>query len=125
MIKISGVVTVKTINGRNGPFNVGRLVTEIGEFAVKEGIEEYDPGQYEGDFAISRIYQASYAIGGRTTTEVPSGDEALFGELWPLGEKVKLDPTVDREVLRRQSARLKELGYQFQPVGRVFMQAAH
>ncbi|MDD3450187.1 MAG: DUF3275 family protein, partial [Gammaproteobacteria bacterium] len=38
MIKISGAVTVKTINGRNGPFNVGKLVTEVGEFSVKEGI---------------------------------------------------------------------------------------
>ncbi|GAB4361008.1 MAG: DUF3275 family protein [Gammaproteobacteria bacterium] len=156
MIKISGAVTVKTINGRNGPFNVGKLVTEVGEFSVKEGIEEFDPGQYEGEFTISRIYQASYAIGGRSITEVratlvaialtgldtttaqeeeppaepepelpatgvPSEDKALFGQLWPLGEKVKLDPTVDREILRRQATRLKELGYRFQPVGRIFV----
>lgn len=39
------------------------------------------------------------------------GDAALFGLLWPLGESVKLDPTIDRRALRAQIARLGELGY--------------
>lgn len=161
MIKLSGSVQIRSINGRNGPFNVGRLNTEIGEFAVKRGIEEFDDGVYSGEFTISRIYPASFVIGGRSivevradieaialvdvdtsageestvpvvetepepepTTPLPDEDAALFGELWPLGEKVKLDPTVDRPLLRRQATRLKELGYQFQPVGRLFQKAA-
>lgn len=39
------------------------------------------------------------------------GDAALFGILWPLGEAVKLDSTIDRRALRAQIARLGELGY--------------
>jgi len=39
------------------------------------------------------------------------GDPALFGLLWPLGESVKLDSTIDRRALRAQIARLGELGY--------------
>ena len=39
------------------------------------------------------------------------GDAALFGLLWPLGESVKLDSTIDRRALRAQIARLGELGY--------------
>ncbi|URW83076.1 DUF3275 family protein [Alcaligenes sp. DN25] len=39
------------------------------------------------------------------------GDAALFGILWPLGESVKLDSTIDRRALRAQIARLGELGY--------------
>ena len=161
MIKLSGSVQIRSINGRNGPFNVGRLNTEIGEFAVKRGIEEFDDGVYSGEFTISRIYPASFVIGGRSIVEIradveaiarvdvdtnaaedstvslvepepepesvtslPDEDAGLFGELWPLGEKVKLDPTVDRPLLRRQATRLKELGYQFQPVGRLFQKAA-
>ncbi len=156
MIKLTGSLTVKTINGRNGPFNVGRLDTDIGEFNVKEGIVEFDPGQYAGEFTISRIHPASYVIGGRsvvevravvhsialtdldtsvddapekpltepepeTQTEPLSDDKKLFGDLWPLGDKVKLDSTVDRDLLRQQVIRLKEdLGYEFQPVGRFF-----
>jgi len=39
------------------------------------------------------------------------GDVALFGLLWPLGDSVKLDSTIDRRALRAQIARLGELGY--------------
>ena len=39
------------------------------------------------------------------------GDAALFGLLWPPGESVKLDSTIDRRTLRAQIARLGELGY--------------
>ena len=157
MIKLAGKVVIRTVEGRNGPFNVGRLITEIGEFAAKRGIEEFDPGTYEGDFAVSRIYPATYSAGGRSIVEVRadidsialidvdtrpteeaeppiedepetpvtahadagSPDEALFRTLWPLpSEPFKLDPTIDRGVLRQQAARLKDLGYKFNPVGR-------
>ena len=40
------------------------------------------------------------------------GDAALFGILWPLGESVRLDSTIDRRTLRAQIARLGELGYE-------------
>lgn len=40
-----------------------------------------------------------------------SDDVALFGTLWPLGESVKLDSTIDRRTLRAQIARLGDLGY--------------
>lgn len=158
MIKLTGSLTVRNIHGRNGTFNVGRLETEIGEFSVKDGIVEFDPGQYTGEFTISRIHPAAYVIGGRsvievravvssialtdldtsfedspeeplnepepeTQTEPPSDDEKLFGEAWPLAETVKLDSTVDRNLLRQQVVRLKELGYVFSPVGRFFKKA--
>lgn len=174
MLKLSGVLTIRTIDGRNGPFNVGRLVTDLGEFSVKETIlDQYEQGKYEGDFGISRIYPAYYVAGGRlvvevratletmalagidalspddvapvaepdpieenaaTTTEQPAAedrtpvssdvdpDETLFGELWPLGTRVKLDPTVDRTRFRRQKEQLKLLGYQFQPLGQYWEQ---
>lgn len=44
--------------------------------------------------------------------DVPDSDDAaLFGLLWPLGESVKLDSTIDRRTLRAQIARLGVLGY--------------
>ncbi|WP_425522722.1 DUF3275 family protein [Xanthomonas phaseoli] len=39
-IIVSGQLTLRTIRGRNGPFNVGRLVTPHGEFAVKGRSEQ-------------------------------------------------------------------------------------
>lgn len=42
-------------------------------------------------------------------------DVELFGHIWPLGESVKLDSTVDRGMFRAQISRLKQLGYRFEP----------
>ncbi|HIE56279.1 MAG TPA: DUF3275 family protein [Chromatiaceae bacterium] len=204
MITLQGTLTVRTINGRNGPFNVGRLLTEIGEFAVKDPeLDQYEEGRYEGNFGINLIYPTSYVAGGRMVMEVrariglwslndiddlkpddqapivepdpleelpPSGTvpspkeegaaeppsdtvskkddtakpaedqpqtptagiqpeaadkelEALFGELWPLGKEVKLDPTVDRSRFRRQRDHLKAAGYQFRPLDQIWVQS--
>ncbi len=192
MIKLSGVLTIKSIDGRNGRFCVGRLVTGLGEFTVKDTLlEQYDPGKYEGDFGISRIYPYSYFANGgvrveiracvesialagierltpeeerMTAAEPDPRDEApaearqasagagtsqddsatcalqgkngwsiggtsnpdvdLFGALWPLGDEVKLDPTVDRALFRSQHDRLRALGYRFQAVGQIWVKRA-
>jgi hypothetical protein len=201
MITLQGTLTVRTINGRNGPFNVGRLLTEIGEFAVKDPeLDQYEEGRYEGTFGINLIYPTSYVAGGRMVMEVrariglwslddiddlkpedqepivepdpleetppvgatsasddarqpeadtdartehtaepievepqtttadtpPEADQslaALFGELWPLGKEVKLDPTVDRSQFRQQRDHLKAAGYQFRPLDQLWVQA--
>lgn len=41
-------------------------------------------------------------------------DKDTFGDLYPLGVEVKLDPTVGRTKLRAQCDRLKLMGYKFQ-----------
>ena len=200
MITIPGQLAIKTIHGRNGDFNVGRLATSIGEFVVKNAeLDQYAEGKYEGDFAIAEIRPSTYSANGRmvieirallggmtlsnidalsrddarrlspqeidpideeaqtaapTATTAPKaagrkkvrsprdplvdttpfgsepaatsaeasadaddgGDAALFGALWPLGDVVKLDATVDRRVLRQQRDRLGDLGYEFAPL---------
>ncbi|SFY09308.1 DUF3275 family protein [Azotobacter vinelandii] len=47
----------------------------------------------------------------KTPAPETEADAVLFGLLWPLGETVKLDTTVDRSALRAQCKRLGELGY--------------
>ncbi|MBP7654958.1 MULTISPECIES: DUF3275 family protein [Pseudomonadota] len=198
-ITVPGQLTLRTIRGRNGPFNVGRLVTPIGEFAVKDAeLEQYPEGKYDGDFAIRYIYPKAYPTAGGMRFEIranldgmtlsgldklsrdearsfaaqevdpldeelgvppaatpaaepkpaseparpapvraskdplvdttpfgvdapstaavafgdpDSDDAALFGLLWPLGESVKLDSTIDRRTLRAQISQLGKLGY--------------
>ena len=194
MITIPGQLAIKTIHGRNGDFNVGRLATSIGEFVVKNAeLDQYREGKYDGDFVIVEIRPSTYNANGRMVIEIrahlggmalsnidalsrdearqlspqevdpideetqapapdttkatarpksrssrdplvdttPFGSEpaaafseasaeaddaALFGALWPLGEIVKLDATVDRRVLRQQRDRLGVLGYEFAPL---------
>lgn len=197
MITLPGQLAIKTIHGRNGDFNVGRLATSIGEFVIKNAeLDQYDEGKYEGDFIITEIRPSTYSTSGRMVIEIrahlggmtlsnidplskddahrlspqevdpideeaqahrltpasiaptvaappvaidplidttpfgvetPSkleakaeieqqGDAALFGALWPLGDIVKLDATVDRRLLRQQRDRLGALGYEFTPL---------
>ncbi|MFA6094343.1 MAG: DUF3275 family protein [Candidatus Paceibacterota bacterium] len=194
MVKLPGVLHIKLISGRNGDFRVGRLVTEIGEFAVKDAeLDQFEEGRYEGVFGISQIYPASYPANGRFVVEVRArlnqialatedapepvdntglesdpldepapaflaapkteiiphpvhverddanttpaastdaeaeaeaeADVELFGLLWPLANPLKLDPTVDRNMFRRQRDRLKALGYTFQAIGQQWLKS--
>nr|WP_297354110.1 DUF3275 family protein [uncultured Caldimonas sp.] len=196
MITIPGQLAIKTIHGRNGDFNVGRLATSIGEFVIKNAeLDQYAEGKYDGDFIITEIRPSTYTASGRMVIEIrahlggmtlssidrlsrdeasrlspqevdpideevaapapaaapptskppakrkaraagdpledttPFGvadpqakadteaqDAALFGTLWPLGDVVKLDATVDRRTLREQRDRLGVLGYEFEPL---------
>lgn len=210
MIKIPGRLSVRTIHGRNGPFNVGRLCTPIGEFVIKDPqLDQFSEGVFEGEFLLIEIRPASYFTSGRLVVEVrakvgemlltddgmlvtpygprfdsaevdpleeeatspppvtpstaeaptdpathpaaqvPPADSAaeapgsdapaseavdvdrdanpdaeLFGLLWPLEQSIKLDPTVDRALFRRQVSRLKELGYRFQAPTQTWQAAA-
>ncbi len=193
MITIPGQLAIKTIHGRNGDFNVGRLLTSIGEFVVKSAeLDQYSEGKFDGEFIITEIRPSTYTANGRMVIEIRahlggmtlsnvdalSGDDAsrlsphevdpideetqtpapvtkapsptkarsprdplvdttpfgaepeapaskassnaddavLFGTLWPLGDIVKLDATVDRRLLREQRDRLNALGYTFAPL---------
>ena len=63
-----------------------------------------------GTEELARIKEQSYAT--------------LFGPLWPFGEEVKLDKTIDRLVLRKQIIAMNELGYEFQKKGQVYTRKA-
>lgn len=57
MQKLHGTLTVIRYNGRNGPFNAGKLDTDIGKFTVSDSaLDQFAPGQYQGEFLITRIY---------------------------------------------------------------------
>ena len=43
MIKLSGVLTIRMIAGRFGDFRIGRLLSAIGAFSVKDAVlDQYD-----------------------------------------------------------------------------------
>lgn len=71
MITIPGQLAIKTIHGRNGPFNVGRLATAIGEFVIKNAeLDQYDEGKYDGEFVIAEIRPSMYTTSGRMVIEL-------------------------------------------------------
>lgn len=70
-ISVRGRLVVQRKTGRKGDFNIGDLVTEIGQFEVKDQlIEEYEPGTYAGLFLISWIEPDSYSWKGRVFVKV-------------------------------------------------------
>ena len=69
-------------------------------------------GLRRADEPRSGVIHRMRDAGSRHTAE----DAALFGTLWPLGDVVKLDATVDRRTLREQRDRLGALGYEFEPL---------
>ena len=71
MITVPGQLAIKTIHGRNGDFNVGRLATSIGEFVIKNAeLDQYREGKYEGDFVITEIRPSTYHTSGRMVIEI-------------------------------------------------------
>lgn len=71
MIKLPGNLHIRSVRGRNGDFSVGRLVTDIGEFVLRdEFLGQYGEGHYQGEFGIAEIFPASYVAGGRMVIEI-------------------------------------------------------
>jgi hypothetical protein len=65
-IRVRGTMTIERKNSRRGDFNIGDLCTEIGVFEVKDSlIEEFEPGEYTGDFIIQWIEPDSFAWRGK------------------------------------------------------------
>ena len=96
-MNINGVLTIRTIQGRNGPFNVGRLITDLGEFSVKDTLlEQYEEGRYEGNFNVSQIFPSSYLAGGRFVVEVRATIKSLnldgVDDLKPEDKEVAAEP---------------------------------
>jgi hypothetical protein len=61
----------KIHHGLNGPFSVGDLRTDIGEFKVKDQVlDAFDEGQYQATAWISEIYLHQYVAVGRGVTEL-------------------------------------------------------
>lgn len=96
-MNINGVLTIRTIHGANGPFNVGRLMTELGEFSVKDTLlDQYEEGRYEGNFNVTQIYPTSYFASGRFVVEVRATLRSLslegVDELKPEDKSVATEP---------------------------------
>lgn len=90
MIRISGILNVKSIKGTRGAFSVGELTTPVGSFKVKDQIlDQFSEGSYEGEFLVANIYPASYVHYGKVITEIraklaeiilPEGEEKPLPE---------------------------------------------
>ena len=71
MIQVPGTLSIKHIRGSRGLFAVGDLLTDVGEFKVKDALlDQFEEGKYQGQFLISKISPSSYFFGGKVVIEV-------------------------------------------------------
>lgn len=70
--KFTGKLYVESRTGAYGRFNIAKLVTEIGEFAVKnKAVEELDEGAYSGSFVVGKVFLATTRLrSGAVITEL-------------------------------------------------------
>lgn len=66
-----GTLVLKTINGRNGPFNVAKLHLDVGEFAVKHPlIQQLDEGRYPATADVENFFIATRPANGASISEM-------------------------------------------------------
>ncbi len=70
-VQLNGILSIKAVSGRSGNFCVGELATDIGSFKIKDAIlDQYQPGDYEGNFIVDEIFPSSYTWRGKVWVEV-------------------------------------------------------
>ena len=111
-LTVSGQLFIKTIYGRFGAFNVGRLAIPGAEFVVKSAeLDQYDEGRYDGDFVLTGIRPYSYYAFGRTIIEVRatlggmslSNVDALSGEEAQALTPQEVDPVEETQTVAPES----------------------
>ncbi len=113
MISIEGRLNIKIITGIHGPFRVGSLQTEIGEFSVKDKIlDQYDEGSYQGLFTIRKIFSSTYSTGSRLVVEVRATLEnislANVDEIEPVQhESLEQDPLDEEKEADSKTAKME------------------
>lgn len=101
------------------PLDVDPADEEAVAPASANAAPEAEPDAAPVDAATNAETEAATAATGVMTLEEERRfreelmDKETFGELYPLGHEVKLDPTIARTKLRAQCDRLKSLGYRF------------
>jgi hypothetical protein len=92
-IIVPGSLTISRKSGKRGDFNVGDLLTEIGEFEVKDAlIEEFDPGKYTGRFALEWIAPESFTYRGRVFIKNRARLAEVFIDQGESGDQPKAEP---------------------------------
>lgn len=114
MIRIENAqLRVKRITSRNGDFCVADLVTDIGEFKVKDQLlDQFQQGEYDCTVWINEIYLYPYVAYGKSITEIRAKLHDLqvlsTGEFQPeQNQQSEPDPIDEKEPTVIASAKTK------------------
>lgn len=81
MLEIPGTLQVQYRNGRHGPFPDGLLLTEAGNFRVRDKLlETLEEGEYQGVFQVDAIDLYTYKWSGFGYPEVRTSIKAVIAD---------------------------------------------
>lgn len=109
MIKASNAtLQVKHRNGRYGTFSVADLLTDFGQFKVKDPVlDQFEEGEYKADVWIDEIYLGYYTAYGRGVNEIRArlhDLQVLDEDQRPAEPEQDIDPIEEAEALTQVAA---------------------
>ncbi|CAK1815425.1 DUF3275 family protein [Vibrio crassostreae] len=114
MVQVPGTLTIKTVSGRYGDFNVAMLDTDIGQFSVRDAVlDEYS----EGTFGLQRIYPGSYQTSNRFVIETRAKLNGIWlsdykEEALPRDEPMEEDPLAKERKAQQQLTEQRDVASQ-------------
>ncbi|MFA0142179.1 DUF3275 family protein [Vibrio kanaloae] len=118
MVQVPGTLTIKTVSGRYGDFNVAMLDTDIGQFSVRDAVlDEYNEGTYQGTFGLQRIYPGSYQTNNRFVIETRAELNGIWlsdykEEALPRDEPMEEDPLAKERKAQQQLSEQRDVASQ-------------
>jgi hypothetical protein len=80
-IKTTGTLTVRRRSGRFGAWSEAELKTPEGDFKVKDKVlDQYDEGEYEGEFLITQFFIKTHTTGNRSWSDLMAQVDEFFIE---------------------------------------------
>lgn len=98
---------VKKLSGRRGPFCVGDLSTDFGDFKVKDSLlDQFEEGHYQVTAWIDHIYLGQYVAYGKAVSEIRAqlADLQVFEEKQEPAPAETFDPDPIDEAPRTPAA---------------------
>lgn len=122
--KYSGNFVIRKTYTRIRNFGVSKIIEPVAEldslelFNALEGAQEAPPEAIVDPIEEDTARETGNSSEEKQEALKPPCDAepditSMFGDLWPLSESVKLDPTVGRPLLRQQTSYLKVHGYKY------------
>ncbi|MCW4218812.1 MAG: DUF3275 family protein [Candidatus Thiodiazotropha sp. 6PLUC2] len=119
-----GKFVIRDTDVRVRPFGVGKIIEPVAyledltldnaDECLQETIPDAIPDPVDDE--PKPRSKAPLNLDGKAPDDFSHEElKQLFGKIWPVGEEVKLDPTVGRSMLRAQTGYLKSVGYKYEP----------
>jgi hypothetical protein len=109
-IKTTGTLIVRRRSGRFGAWSEAELKTPEGDFKVKDKVlDQYDEGEYEGEFLITQFFIKTHTTGNRSWSDLMAHVDEFFidrADEKPVPPREEPGDPAEEEVAQQQPAEI-------------------